>query len=73
MASNVTATTSEDAPAQTATGGNRKRAIITYAATASIAYLVKNFTSPIAVPRRLVAPPPETAPTTASTPPLMPL
>jgi mannose-6-phosphate isomerase-like protein (cupin superfamily) len=38
--------TSDDAPANTATGGSRKRAIITYATAASIPYLVKNFTSP---------------------------
>ena len=44
-AATPTATNSEDAPAITAIGGRRKRASITYAATASIAYLVKNFTS----------------------------
>src|SRR5690348_16907277 len=48
----------------------RKRAIMTYAATASIAYLVKNFTSPIAT---LTPPPsPRPAPTIASIPPLIP-
>src|SRR5437588_459648 len=40
--------TSEDAPATTATGGRRKRTTITPATAASIAYLVKNFTSPAA-------------------------
>src|SRR5207248_2164152 len=51
-ASIMTATTSEDAPPKTANGGMRKRAIITYAATASIPYLVKNFTSPTATRTR---------------------
>ena len=51
----------------TAIGGRRKRAIITYAATASIAYLVKNFTS--AQPRPAVPePPPDAASTSASMP-----
>jgi hypothetical protein len=66
----MTATTSEEAPANTASGGSRKRAIITYAATASIAYLVKNFTSPIAVFIRV--PPPVAPASNASIPPLIP-
>src|SRR5579864_961974 len=59
--------TSEDAPANTAIGGMRKRAIITYAARASIAYLVKNFTN-----CRTRCPRPPPAPANASTPPLIP-
>ncbi len=39
------ATTGEDAPTISPTGLTRKRASITYATEASIAYLVKNFTS----------------------------
>ena len=44
-ATRAAATTSEDAPASRPTGLTRKRASITYASDASIAYLVKNFTS----------------------------
>ena len=62
----------EDAPATTATGGSRKRAIITYAAAASIAYLVKNFTSPMAARPRPARTSPPTVPTSASIPALMP-
>src|SRR5438552_11489823 len=67
----MTATTSEDAPATTARGGRPKRAIITYATAASIAYLVKNFTSPIAAFRARF-PRVSTAPAIASIPPLIP-
>src|SRR5439155_17093895 len=60
-ASNITATTIEDAPTKTSTGGNRKPAIITYAAAESIAYLVKNFTSRSSAFKRPLSPPAVTA------------